>query len=238
MAGGTLYYFVVSAVNLDGESLNSAYVSAKPTAPAGPTGLTVVAGNAAATLAWTASARATGYVIKRATASTGPWTTAGTSTAPNFVATGLTNGTLFYFVVSFVADGGESLKLGGGQRQADRPGGPTGVTATAGEWSATVKWTAVSGAQSYNVKSSSSSTGPWTTAGTTTGTSLTVTQLPGNTLVYFVVTFVGADGESNNSTAVSAKPTAPPGPTGVTVAARRRIGDAEWAASARATCTT
>lgn len=216
LPGGTVSYFVVSYLYADGESLNSAYVSATPTAPAGPTGLTAVAGNAKATLSWTASTGATGYNVKRATSTSGPWTTVGSTSSTTFTVTGLTNGTLYYLRVSFFTPDGESLNSSYVSAKPVAPAGPTGVTAAAGDASATIKWTAVASATAYNVKRSTSTSGPWTTVGTTSGTAFTVTGLANGTSYYFVVSYLYAEGESANSAYVLAKPLAPPAaPTGL-----------------------
>ncbi len=68
--------------------------------PTAPTNLAAARGNNQATLTWTAVAGATSYTIGRSTVSGGPYTTVGTATSPLFTATGLTNGTTFFFVVS------------------------------------------------------------------------------------------------------------------------------------------
>ena len=111
--GGQTYYYVVTAVNGAGESANSSQVSASPTlaAPAAPTGLAATAGDAQVALSWTASSFATSYNVKRATASAGPYTPIGTTTAPTVTYTdssGLNNGTTYYYVVSATGPGGTS----------------------------------------------------------------------------------------------------------------------------------
>ncbi len=109
--GGQTYYYVVSAINGTGESTNSLEVSAAPTlaAPAAPSGLTGTAGNAQVALSWTGSTFATGYNVKRSTASGGPYNPIGTTTAPTVTLTdsnGLNNGTTYYYVVSATGEGG------------------------------------------------------------------------------------------------------------------------------------
>jgi hypothetical protein len=79
LTNGTTYFYVVSAVNANGESVNSAQASAKPVAPspsqapATPTGLMATPGNAQVSLTWTASANAATYNVKRATVTGGPF---------------------------------------------------------------------------------------------------------------------------------------------------------------------
>ena len=76
--------------------------------PPAPTGLVATAGNAQVQLSWNASTGATGYNVKRATTSGGPYTTVGTVTNTSFTNTGLTNGTTFFYVVSATNANGES----------------------------------------------------------------------------------------------------------------------------------
>jgi hypothetical protein len=107
LANGTSYYYVVSAVNISGESLNSAEAGAT-TVPAAPTGLSTTAGNAQVSLSWTGSFGATSYKIRRATVSGGSYATIASGlTATSYTDTGLANGTTYYYVVSAVDTGGE-----------------------------------------------------------------------------------------------------------------------------------
>jgi cellulose 1,4-beta-cellobiosidase len=60
-------------------------------------------------LAWSASADATSYTVKRSSASGGPYATVVSGlTATAYADTGLTNGTAYHYVVSAVNGGGES----------------------------------------------------------------------------------------------------------------------------------
>jgi len=116
---------------------------------------------------------------------------------------------------------------------------PTGVSATGGDSQATIAWTAVSGATSYNIYWS-------TTAGVTTanGTKIsgvtnpyTLTGLTNGTTYYFVVTAVSTassgTGESAASTQVSC--IADPVPTSVTAAAGDLKATIAWTAVSGAT---
>jgi Glycoside hydrolase family 44 len=110
LANGTTYYYVVSAVNANGESANSSEVSGTPNIPppAVPTGLTATAANLQVALAWNAITGATSYNVKRATTTGGPYAKVGSSTVATYTETGLSNGTAYYYVVSAVNANGES----------------------------------------------------------------------------------------------------------------------------------
>lgn len=75
---------------------------------AAPTGLGAIAGNARALLDWNNVSGATSYNVKRATASGGPYTTVASPTTSDWIDTGRTNGTTYYYVVSAVSGAGES----------------------------------------------------------------------------------------------------------------------------------
>ncbi|MGA9672387.1 MAG: Ig-like domain repeat protein [Terracidiphilus sp.] len=74
--------------------------------PLAPTGLTATPGSAQIALAWTPSLTATSYNVLRSTTNGGPYTTVGTSTTTSFTNTGLTNGTIYYYVVAAVNTAG------------------------------------------------------------------------------------------------------------------------------------
>jgi alpha-glucuronidase len=76
--------------------------------PATPTGVAATPSDGSISLNWTASSTATGYYVKRATTSGGPYTMLGTVTSPSFLDTSLTNGTTYYYVVTAVNAYGET----------------------------------------------------------------------------------------------------------------------------------
>lgn len=89
------------------------------------------------------------------------------------------------------------------------PSTPTGISASANNTTSqiTVSWTAVSGATSYDVYRSTSSSGTYTRLGTeptTTGVSYINTGLASGATYYYKVTSLNASGESAASSAVSA----------------------------------
>ena len=230
--------FIVGSVVLTGCSGGS-FV----TTPA-PTGVTAAGGDGQATIAWTAVPSATSYNIYWSS-TTGVTTANGTKVAGAanpYTLTGLTNGTKYYFVVTAVSSSssgsGESAPSSQVSCTADPL--PTGVTATAGDGQATIAWTPMSGATSFNIY--------WATkTGVTpaTGTKITGaanpytlnaqsnngTKLTNGTTYYFVVTAISSDGESAASTEVNAVPTATPppaAPTGVTSVAGDLQATISW----------
>jgi GH35 family endo-1,4-beta-xylanase len=96
--------------------------------------------------------------------------------------------------------------LGGG---TGPPPAPTGLVATAGNAQVQLSWNASTGATGYNVKRSTTSGGPYTTIATVTTTSFTNTGLTNGTTFFYVVSATNSNGESANSSQVSATPTAP-----------------------------
>ena len=79
-----------------------------PVAPAAPAGLTATAGDGSVALNWSASATATNYFVKRSTVSGSGYSAVATNTSLTFTNTGLSNGTLYYYVVSALNGAGES----------------------------------------------------------------------------------------------------------------------------------
>jgi len=95
----------------DSGSYNVNYISLSlPSAPAAPTGLTAVPGNAQVSLSWNSSSQATSYNVYRSTTSGGEGSTAIASgiTTTNFTNSGLTNGTTYYYKVAAVNSIGTS----------------------------------------------------------------------------------------------------------------------------------
>ncbi len=110
VTNGTTYYYVVSAVNLAGESGNSNEVSAKPISPAeAPTALIARTSDFKVDLSWATSEGATDYNIKRSTTAGGPYTTIkNNASGTTYTDANVIYGTTYYYVVSAVNQVGES----------------------------------------------------------------------------------------------------------------------------------
>ena len=174
--------------------------------PTAPSGLTATAGNAQVSLSWSASTGATGYYVKRGTASGGPYTQVAATASTSSTDMGLTNGTTYYYVVTAYNGAGES----GNSNQASAtpsapaqaPAAPTGLAATAGNAQVSLTWNASTGATSYHVKRATTSGGPYTTIATLGKNKVTYTDsdpaLTYTTTYYYVVqsTFLAWTGDS------------------------------------------
>ena len=245
LADGTTYSFKVTAVNKVGQGPASGVASATPAAavtkPGAPLGLTATAGNGRVTLSWTAPAAdggagISGYLIYRGT-SPGGESRVPVNGAPvqatSYTATGLANGTDYYFAAAAVNDAGlqgnnsaeasaipvsatastsASSSATASSSAPGAPGAPTGLTATAGDAQVSLSWTAPASGGSPARYDVYEGTTPGFSLGTpvssTASPSATVTGLVNGTTYYFVVIAVDASGKlSAASSEASAEPT-------------------------------
>ncbi len=234
LTNGVSYTFQVSAVNAIGTSSPSAASDAvtPATTPGAPTIGTATRGNASATVRWTAPASnggsaITGYSVQSFVAGLPDGAPrAAVAGATSLVVTGLTNGTAYTFQVSAVnAIGtGSPSASSNAVTPATTPGAPTIGTATGGNASATVTWTApgntggspITGYSIRVVNAAGAQVGALRPAGAA-ATSLVVTGLVNGTAVRFTVSAINAVGTgpaSALSNAVTpAVPTVPGTPT-------------------------
>jgi fibronectin type 3 domain-containing protein len=191
LTNGVTYYYVVTAINGSGESPAGSPVSAQPLPPVpdAPADLSATAGDSQVVLAWSASAGATSYKVKRATASGGPYVTVATVTGTGYTDTGLTNGTTYYYIVTASNLGGESstdASVDGSPLPP--PAAPTALAATPDYHQVVLTWNAAATATSYTVKRASGGANYVTVATGVTATQYTDTGLtPGSTYDYVVV---------------------------------------------------
>jgi len=111
LAAGTAYYYMVRTTSGSGTSGNSLVVSGTtlPYAPAAPSNLSATGSNAVVTLTWAASNGATSYNVKRSlTSGTGYALVASGIGSTSYGDASVSNGVIYYYVVSAVNPGGES----------------------------------------------------------------------------------------------------------------------------------
>ncbi len=192
-------------------SINAAKLVLAISLPA-PTGLSAKPGGQSVELSWTADAHATSYDVYQASTSGQEGTTAvqsGVSGATTTVS-GLKFAQTYYFTVAAQSALGISPQSGEIQTMTV-PAAPTGLAATAGNAQATLSWTAVSGASSYNLYQGTSAGGESATPVQSgiSGLSTTVSGLTNGTTYYFTVAAVDAGGASAPSNEAQASPVAP-----------------------------
>jgi outer membrane protein OmpA-like peptidoglycan-associated protein len=170
------------------------YVYYIPSAPAAPTSVSATGGNQSATVSWTASEDATSYVV---TSNPGSFTC--TTSSTTCAVTGLTNGTPYTFtVIARNATGNSSASSASTAvtPALPLPSTPTSVTASAGNESAQVSWTASANSATYVVTSD-----PGGFTCTTASTTCSVTGLTNGTAYTFTVIGRNATGDSSASSA-------------------------------------
>ncbi len=217
-ASATVRAFAYKGGNIDSPVASATFtVNGTVALPPAPTGLTATAGNGSVTLSWSASSGATSYTVKRSTTSGSGYTTIASGvTGTSFTNTGLSNGTTYHYVVSASNSAGESANSSQASAQPvapiTAPAAPTGLSATAGNASVTLSWSASSGATSYTVKrSTTSGSGYSVVANNLTATSYNDAGLTNGTTYHYVVSASNSAGESANSAQASAQPVAPGG---------------------------
>lgn len=180
-------------------------------APPAPGSLVAVPGNASVSLTWTGSSGANSYNVYQGTSAGGeaatPVKTGITGTSATI--TGLVNGTAYYFTVAAVNGAGTSAYSNeAGATPLAGPGQVTGLSATPGDGSAKLAWTAVSGATGYTIEKGASAGAETPVATGVTGTTYSASGLSNGTKYYFKVIATNSSGSGPASAEVNATPAA------------------------------
>ena len=209
LVNATTYYYVVMARNVVGDSGDSGEASATPqlSIPPAPISLVATGGNAQVSLSWTASAGATGYIVKRSTTGGSGYVNLATNVTTGLTDATVINGTTYYYVVTATNAAGESANSTQASATPQIPA-PTGLSATAGNAQVALSWSASAGAASYIVKRSTTSGSGYVNIVTNATTTYTNIGLANNTTYYFVVSALNGPSESANSSQVAATPVA------------------------------
>jgi fibronectin type 3 domain-containing protein len=166
-----------------------------------PTGLTATSGNGQVALTWGAVSGATGYQVRRATVSSGPYTDVAVAPSASYLDTGLTNGTTYYYVIATITSAGSSANSSQirATPQPAPPLAPSSVTATPGDGQVTLDWPDSTGATGYTVKRATVSGGPYTVVGTSASSSYVDTSATNGTAYYYIVIASNGGGQSATS---------------------------------------
>ena len=172
---------------------------AAATVPGAPTGASATAGNAQASVAFTAPSSNGGAAITQYTATSSPGGFTGTCAASPCVVTGLTNGTAYTFTVTATnsVGTGSPSSASNSVTPSSVPSAPTGVTAsssTPGQANVTFSAANNNGSAITGYTVTSSPAGGTDTNAGTTALSHVITGLTNGTAYTFTVTATNGDG--------------------------------------------
>jgi hypothetical protein len=214
LTNGTSYTFTVTATNAIGTSVAStASTAVTPVGPPGkPTAVAATRGDGSALVQWTAPSTGGSPITKYVATSSPDSKTCSTTGATSCTVSALTNGTSYTFtVVATNAVGpGSASTASSAVVPAGLPQAPTNVSATAGNTTADVSWTAAGANGSAVTGYLVTSTPGGLTCSTTGATACTVPDLTNGTSYAFTVTATNAVGTgAASSPSSSVQPTGP-----------------------------
>jgi len=177
-----------------------------------PTGLTATPGGQSVSLSWTAEPHAASFNVYQAASAgkEGATPVKSAVSGTSVTVSGLAFATDYYFTIAAVAAIGTSAQSAEVHTMTV-PAAPTALSATSGNATATLSWTASSGATGYDIYQGTASGGEGATPVQTgvTGVTATITGLTNGKTYYFTVAAVDAGGVSAQSNEAQASPAAP-----------------------------
>jgi hypothetical protein len=237
LTDGVTYAVTVVATNGMGDSVVSESISGTPgSVPDAPTDLVVTPGNGGATVTWTppifvGGSGVTNYTVTANDGNGGLFTCSTATTSCAVI--GLTNGTNYIFTVvatNLTGDSNASTSAAGTPKT--NPGAPTNVSATPGDGTLTVGFTAPlsNGGASitgYTVTADDGDGGLFTCQ--TSKLTCTITDLTNGVMYIITVVATTVAGDSGNSTALAATPyTTPSAPLSPSATAGDGTLDVSW----------
>jgi titin len=238
LTNGTAYTFTVRATNDVGTGTASAPSNSvtPATVPSAPASVVATRGNTQVDVSWAAPADngspITGYTV---TSSPGSFTCT-TTGALTCTVTGLTNGTAYTFTVTATNDvgTGASSAPSNSVTPATVPGAPTGATATRGNASASVSWTAPADTGGSSITGYTVTSSPGSFTCTSAGTSCTVTGLTNGTAYMFTVVATNdvGSGPASGPSNIVTPATVPGAPTSVVATRGNTQASVSWTAPA------
>ncbi|MBB4741701.1 fibronectin type 3 domain-containing protein [Actinoplanes octamycinicus] len=229
---GHQYEFKVTATNQGGEGPASGTARATSVGglPQPPSGLSATAGDGQVTLRWTASPTANVYYWVEMRPAGGTWTRLQypVTTCCAYTVKLLNNGTTYEFRLRANNAAGDSAASGTASARPlpPLPQAPSGLTATAGDGQATLRWTASPSGNVYYWVEMRSSGGTWKRLQypVTTCCSYTVKLLNNGTTYEFRLRANNLAGDSGASNTASARPM-PPIPSAPSGLSASAVGD-------------
>jgi hypothetical protein len=211
LSNGTTYYVWIKAKNSAGTSNFSPQASAKPLGTPGT--LTVIIGNTQLTVSWTAVAGADSYEVYYSGSATPPSSAQQSNiSSTSTTITNMINGTTYYvWIKAKNAMGTSDYSERASGIPLPPPTAPLTPTVAPGDRQLTVTWTAVVGADTYEVYYSGSATPPSSAQQSNiSSTSTTITNLNNGTTYYVWIKAKNAMGTSDYSERASGIPFPPP----------------------------
>ncbi|MCK9363487.1 MAG: fibronectin type III domain-containing protein [Syntrophales bacterium] len=212
LSNGTRYYYVVTALNANGQSPYSAPIDVTPgtTVLKAPDGVTALPGNGEVSLTWNPVTSAVSYQVLRGTSPGGPYTLlTPVATGPSFTDKGLSNVVQYFYVIQTMISI-TSTNLGayseevGATPSALLPAAPTNFSASPGSTWADLSWSPSEGATAYAVYRGVKDGGPYTLVAQPNTTAYEDTDLANGTTYYYVVAAANAQGAGAFSAQASA----------------------------------